>query len=233
VPSTVLDAPRVAAPSPVRVPQPAPSWIGRPVAAPVAGGRRRLPLPVLAAAAVAVAESLGLLALGLAGLDRVVGTSLRPSGGLVAVTLLMLAGWVVLCAGGAASLVDGAGRTLVVSVACGEIALLLVLVVAGMLGVDGVQQLAAPLGAPVPALGLLALAVPLTKLLLAGAPSSSVWVAAGPRPPARRPAVAPGRPLLRRVTVGVIGLALTTIALAGSPADPTVAPAPAAVGTAP
>ena len=53
------------------------------------------------------------------GLDGVFGTGVRPDGLLVAVILTLLAGWVVLCAGGGASLVDGAGRQLIVAVACG------------------------------------------------------------------------------------------------------------------
>jgi hypothetical protein len=241
VPSTVLDAPRVAVPPPARPATPAVRVAaGRPVASPVvppvvARTRRRTPAPVAAAAAVAVVESLGLLALGLTSLDRLFGTALRPSGGLVATTLVLLAAWVVLCAGGGASLVDGAGRTLVLSVAWGEISLLLVLCVAGLFGADGVWLVAVgPLGAlPVPALALLALAVPVTKLLLAGSPSAVAWVAAGPRPRTHRPAPAPGGAALRNVTVGVIGLALTMVALLGSPADQAAAPSTAAVDTVP
>jgi hypothetical protein len=224
VPTAQLDAPGVAP----AVPRPTVTSAGAGPAEATAGPRRVL-LPVLAAGLLAVTESLGLLAMGLAGLDRVVGTALRPSGGPVALTLLLLAGWVVLCAGGGASLVDGAGRTLVVSVACGELVLLVFLAGAGLLGADGARQLAVPLGAPLPACALLALAVPFGKLLLAGAPSSLAWVAAGPRPRVRRPAVAPGRPVLRRATVGLIGVGLTLVALLGSPADPAAAPAGAAV----
>jgi hypothetical protein len=232
VPSTVLDAPRVTVPLPVRPAAPVPVVSVRRAAVPT--GPRTAPLPVLAVAVVAVVESLGLLALGLTSLDHVFGTVVRPSGGLVAFTLVLLAGWVVLCAGGGASLVDGAGRMLVVSVAYGEISLLVVLGLAAILGADGVWLVAVgPLGElPVPALALLALAVPLGKLLLAGAPSALAWVAAGPRPRVRRPAVAPGRPLLRGVTLAVIGLALTSVALLGSPADPATAPTTAAVDSA-
>ncbi|SDY69994.1 hypothetical protein SAMN05661080_04330 [Modestobacter sp. DSM 44400] len=221
MPSTVLDAPRVAVPRPVRPAAPA-----RP---------RTTPLPVVALAGIAVVESLGLLALGLTSLDGVLGTVVRPSGGLVATTLVLLAGWVVLCAGGGASLLDGAGRTLVVSVACGEISLLVVLGLAAALGADGMWLVAVgPLGAlPVPALALLALAVPFSKLLLSGTPSALAWVAAGPRPRTRRPAVAPGRPVLRGATLAVIGLALTSVTLLGSPADAATVPTTAAVDSAP
>ena len=140
----------------------------------------------------------------------------------------------VLCAGGGASLVDGAGRLLLVAVSCGEIALFLVLTVAGVLGVDGVELVVVgPLGAlPVPALTLLALAVPTTKLLLAGSAGATDWLAAGPRPRAQRPALPRQHRVLRGVTLGVIGLALTTFSLVSSPADPAAGPAPAAVDSA-
>ncbi|MCW2577264.1 MAG: conserved rane protein of unknown function [Modestobacter sp.] len=194
-------------------------------------GRRRTPATVAAAGALAVVESLALLAVGLTGLDGLFGTGLRPDGGLVALTLLLLAGWVVLCAGGGASLVDGAGRLLLVAVSCGEIALLLVLAGAGALGVDGVALVApGPLGAlPLPVLTLLAVTVPIVKLLLAGSDATADWLAAGPHPRVHRPAQPPRYRVARGVTVGVIGLALTAFSLVSSPAHPAVEPAPAAV----
>ena len=91
MPTALLDAPRVVPAAP-RAPVP--------VAAPAAQRPRRLPTTVGAAATLAVLEALGLLALGLTSLDGVFGTGVRPDGLLVAVTLLLLAGWVVLCAGG-------------------------------------------------------------------------------------------------------------------------------------
>ncbi|MBY3554709.1 hypothetical protein [Modestobacter lapidis] len=205
-----------------------------PPARPIAR-RPRTPLPVAAAGLLAVVESLALLAVGLTGLDGIFGTALRPDGGLVALTLLLLAAWVVLCAGGGAGLVDGAGRLLLIAVSCGEIALLLVLTVAGVLGVGGVWLVVGgPLGGlPLPALTLLALAVPLTKLLLAGSVAATGWLAAGPRPRAARPALPRRHRVLRGVTVGVIGLALTTFCLVSSPAGPVADPATAAVDTAP
>src|SRR3954454_21540204 len=119
--------------------------------------RRRLPVTVGAAAGPAVLESVRLLALGLTSLDGVLGIGVRPNGVLVAVTLLLLAGWVVLGAAGGAALVDGAGRQLIVSVSCGEIVLLAVLAVAGVFGDDGVRQVVlGSFGAlPLPALALL------------------------------------------------------------------------------
>ena len=218
MPSALLDAPRVVPAAPR-------------AAAPSVERPTRLPATVAAAAALAVLESLGLLALGLTGLDGVFGTGIRPSGLLVAVTLIVLAGWVVLCAGGGASLVDGAGRTLLIAVASGEIVLLLGLAVAGALGADGVWLVVlGPLGAlPVPALALLGLGVPTGKLLLAGAPSAQAWVAAGGRPRARRTAPVVEHRALRGVTLACIGLALTGVALLGAPADTAGSPTTAAV----
>jgi hypothetical protein len=189
---------------------------------------------VAAAGALAVVEAVALLAVGLTGLDGIFGTGVRPDGGLVALALLVLAAWVVLCAGGGASLVDGAGRLLLVAVACGEIGLFLVLTGAGLLGVDGGWQVVVgPLGAlPVPALTLLALAVPTTKLLLAGSVAATDWLAAGPRPQVRQPALPRQHRVLRGVTVGAIGLALTTFCLVSDPASPATGATPAAVDTA-
>ncbi|WP_299956260.1 hypothetical protein [uncultured Modestobacter sp.] len=202
---------------------------------PAAARPRRMPVTVAAAGLLAVCESLGLLAIGLTSLDGVFGVGVRPSGALVAGTLLLLAGWVVLAAGGGASLVDGAGRHLLVALACGEIVVLVVLVVAGLLGADGVWLVAVgPLGAlPVPALALLALAVPTGKLLLAGAPSAGEWVRAGGRPRTVRTAPVVRHRALRGVTVACIGLALTGTALLGAPADPATSPSTVAVTEAP
>jgi hypothetical protein len=236
VPSALLDAPRVvpAVPSAAAAVDPAPVRSAVP-AVPTDGRRPPLPVPVVAAAALAVLESLGLLALGLTSLDGVFGTGVRPSGLLVAVTLLLLAGWVVLCAGGGASLVDGAGRTLMVAVAVGEIVLLLVLAGIGLLGGDGVWLVVmGPLGAlPVPALALLGLGVPTGKLLLAGAPSALAWVEAGGRPRTPRAAPVVEHRALRGITVACIGLALTGVALFGGPADTAATPSTAAVVDAP
>lgn len=228
MPSTVLDAPRVAAPPAVPVCPPAPAGT-----APTAriDTRRRTPLPVAAAGALCVLEALGLLALGLTSLDSIFGTALRPSGALVAVTLLLLAGWVVLAAGGGASLVDGAGRQLIVAVAWGEVAVLAVLLVAALCGADAATLVGG--GLPLPVVTLLGLAVPAVKLLLAASPEAVAWVAAGPRPRARRPALPPERRLLRGVTVAVIGVVLTGVAVLGQPAAPAPAPHPAAVDATP
>ncbi|TWH71520.1 hypothetical protein [Modestobacter roseus] len=212
--SAVLDVPRPAA----RRPAPA---VARPP---------RLPVTVAAAGLLAVVQALGLLALGLAGLDGVFGTGVRPSGALVAGSLLLLAGWVVLAAGGGASLVDGAGRGLLVGVSCAEIVLLVVLGTAGLLGAE--PTVAG--GLPLPGLALVALGVPTGKLLLATSPSAAAWVATGGRPrPARRAVPAVEHRDLRLVTVACIGLALTAVALLGTPAAEAPAPSTAAVVDAP
>ena len=88
----------------------------------------------------------------------------------------------MLCAGSGAALIDGTGRTLLMGVAYAEMALVAVLLV-----VATATHVPNPTSLPVPALGLLALAVPVGKLLLAGAPSAQRWVAAGPRTRVRRP----------------------------------------------
>ena len=222
MPTALLDAPRVVPAAP-RVPAP--------VAAPAAERPRRLPTTVGAAATLAVLEALGLLALGLTSLDGVFGTGVRPDGLLVAVTLLLLAGWVVLCAGGGANLVDGAGRRLLVSVACAELGLLVVLGLAGVLGADGLWVVGlGPLGGlPVPALALLGLGIPTGKLLLATSPSALAWVAAGGRPKAARPVRTVEHRGLRTATVVCIGLALTGVAVLGGPTDTATPPTTASV----
>jgi len=206
------------------------------VPAPVAAGAlsNRLPATVAAAALLAVLQALGLLALGLTSLDGVFGTGVRPDGLQVAVTLLLLAGWVVLCAGGGASVVDGVGRQLMVAMACGELVLLVVATIAAALGGGGVLLVAlGPLGGlPVPALVVLTAGVPITKLLLASAPSTVAWVGSGGRPAAVRAARAPRgveHRALRGGTLACIGLALTGVALLGGPAETPTTPSTAAV----
>ena len=217
MPSALVDAPRV-----VPVPR-APARTDR------------LPLAVVAVAVLTVLESLGLLALGLTSLNGVFGTGTRPDGVLVAVTLLLLAGWVVLCAGGGAAVVDGAGRRLVIAVAGGEIVLLLGLVLAGLLGVDSGWLVAlGPLGAvPGPLLTLLALGLPVAKLLLATAPSTEGWIRAGGRPVVARSAAVAEHRVLRGVTLACIGLALTGVAFLGAQGATPQTPSTAAVVDAP
>jgi hypothetical protein len=176
---------------------------------------RRLPLAVLGAALVGVLEAVALLAVALGGLDGLLGSAAGRSGWLVAAVLVVLAGWIVLCAGSAAAMVDGAGRSLLQGVACAEMALVAVLlVVATTVPLDN------PTPLPLPALGLLALAVPVGKLLLAGAPSAQRWVAQGPRARVRRPDPVRSHRLLATVTLGVIGASLCAVAVLAPVAAP-------------
>src|SRR4051794_13603013 len=90
---------------------------------------RRLPVPIVAAGAIGVLEAIGLLAVALTGLDDVMTAALRPAGWMVAGGLLGLSAWIVLCAGSGAAIIDGAGRKLLVGVACTELVLVAALLV--------------------------------------------------------------------------------------------------------
>ena len=195
--------------------------------APSSTERRRPPAAVLAAAAVGVAEAVALLAGGLTGLDGLLLSPLRPAGPLVAVVLLLLAGWVVLCAGGGVLLIERSGRRVYTAVATMEIALVGALMALALL-TPLFDTL--PVALPLPALVLLALGLPVGKLLLVGAPSVVTWVAQGPRAPARRPEPAVLGMRTRVATLAVIGLALVTVALT-TPVPGASPEAPATAGT--
>ena len=195
--------------------------------APSSPDRRRPPAAVLAAAAVGVTEAVALLAGGLTGLDGLLLSPLRPAGPVVAVVLLLLAGWVVLCAGGGVLLLDRSGRRVYTAVATAEVALVGALVALALL-TPLFDTL--PVGLPLPALALLALGLPVGKLLLAGAPSTVEWVAQGPHPAVRHPEPAAVGPRTRAVTLALIGLALITVALT-TPVPGAAPEAPATVGT--
>lgn len=167
--------------------------------------QRHLPLSVLAAGAVAIIQAVGLLALALQSLDGL----LVSSSGAVAITVLLgLAAWIVLSAGSGATLIDGSGRQLMVGVSIAE------LVLVGMFGLVAVADpMTLPGGLPLPGLLLLAVAVPVGKLLLAGSPSATAWLAAGPRVVETRPDPATAHRGLATVTLGVIGLTLGAVAL--------------------
>ncbi|WNV76382.1 hypothetical protein [Geodermatophilus sp. DSM 44513] len=205
--STVLDAPVAA----------------RPASPP----RRVPPAAVLAAAGTGVLQAVALLAGGLTGLDGLLLSPLRPAGPVVAGLLLLLAGWVVLCAGGGVALLDRSGRRLYTAVATAEVAL-----VGALFAVALTSPLvdALPVGLPLPALALLVLGLPVGKLLLVGAPSVLAWVAQGPRTPQRRPQPAAAGPWTRAATLAVIGLALVAVALA-VPAPGAAPDVPATAGT--
>jgi hypothetical protein len=169
---------------------------------------RRRPATIVAAGSLGVLEAIGLLAVALTGLDGLLSAAVRPEGWMVAGGLVVLAGWIVLCAGSGAAVIDGAGRKLLMGVAYAELVLVaMLLVVATMLPV------ANPTTLPLPALGLLALAVPVGKLLLASAPSAQRWVVAGPRVRARRPDPVQSHRVLATLTLGIIGLSLGAIAV--------------------
>ena len=155
---SVLDVRDPFAPSSVRGPRlPALSLVPAPPTASSTVAPRRLPLTVLAAGAIGILEAVGLMATALSGVHGVLNSPLRPEGWMIVLGLLVLAGWIVLCAGTGAALIDGAGRTLLVNVAYGEIALVAMLaVVATATPLFGTP----PAGIPLPLLALLALAVP-------------------------------------------------------------------------
>jgi hypothetical protein len=193
------------------------------VATPTAITSRRIPLTVVGAGLLAVLEAVGLLAVALAGLDGVLSAAGRSGGWLVAAGLVLLAAWIVLCAGSGAALIDGTGRSLLMGVAYAEMALVAVLLV-----VATATPFHNPTSLPVPALGLLALSVPVGKLLLVGAPSAQRWVSAGPRPRDRRPDPVQAHRLLATLTLGVIGASLCALAvLAPVPAGDVSEPASA------
>ena len=200
---------------------------GTPRTASLSPGRRRPSAAVLAAAAIGVTEAVALLAGGLTGLDGLLLSPLRPAGPVVAVLLLLLAAWVVLCAGGGVLLLDRSGRRVHTAVATAEVALVGALVALTLLSplFDTL-----PVALPLPALALLALGLPVGKLLLAGAPSVVAWVDQGPRAPARRPEPAAAGPRTRVATLAVIGLALLSIALT-TPVPGAAPDAPATAGT--
>jgi len=168
---------------------------------------RRMPVTIASAGLIGVLEAVALLAVALWGLDYAL-TTLRPSGWLVAAGLTFLAGWIVLGAGSAAALIDGAGRRLLMGVACAEIALVsMSMIVATLL------PFPLPTDIPVPAWGVLGLVVPVAKLLLVGAPSARGWIAAGPRTRVRRPDPVQAHRMLATVTLGIIGLSLGAVAM--------------------
>lgn len=181
----------------------------------------RIPLTVVAAGLIGVLEAVGLLAVALTSLDGLLSSPARPAGWIVAGGLVLLAAWIVLCAGSGAALLDGAGRTLLMGVAYAELVL-----VAMLLVIVTALPIPTPGNIPVPALGLVALAVPIGKLLLAGSPSAQRWVAAGPRTRVRRADPVQTHRLLATVTLGIIGLSLTAVAvLAPVPTDGPNSPA--------
>ena len=169
---------------------------------------RRLPAPVLAAGLIAIVEAVGLVALAVSGIDGAL-TATRPPGWVLAVALTVLSGWVVLCAGGGAGLIQATGRTLLVGLAGAEILLAAALLV----GATVVPLFSPPAGRPLPARALAVLSVPVAKVLLAAAPSARQWVADGPRPREQRPDPVAAHRVLATLTLGVIGASLVALAV--------------------
>jgi hypothetical protein len=185
---------------------------------------RRLPLTVVAAAALGVIEALGLLAVGLTGLDTLLLSTSRPHGGIVGAVVLLLATWVVCSAGSGAAMVDGTGRRGFVAVAYAE---LFAVAFVGVAAVAIPLPVPTPANLPLPAVVLMALAVPVAKLLLAGTTSVQAWIAAGPRIRERRPDPVARHRMVATVTMAVIGLGLGAVAIGGPQQD-----GPGGIGTA-
>jgi len=169
---------------------------------------RRLPLTVASAGLIGVLQAVGLMSLALTHLDGLFSAPTRPAGWIVAAGLLMLAAWIVLSAGSGAALIDAAGRTLFLGVAYAELVLVAILLV-----VATALPVPVPGDLPVPLLGLMALAVPVGKLLLANAPTAQQWVAAGPRTRVRRADPVRTHRGLATCTLGLIGLSLAAVAV--------------------
>ncbi|MGY1774803.1 hypothetical protein ACI8AV_03015 [Geodermatophilus sp. SYSU D00804] len=183
------------------------SVLDAPLPAPAPSAPRRWPAAVLALAAVCGLEAAALLAAGLTGLDGLFAAASRPPAPVVVAVLGGLAGWIVLCAGSGLAALEG-GRRLANGLACAEI-----VGVAALFAVSLVTPLVGdlPTTLPLPAVALLALAVPVGKLLLTSAPATLAWAAAVP--PRTRLAAPARHPRLRVATVAVIGVALGVVAL--------------------
>lgn len=180
---------------------------------------RRPPAPVLAAGLIAIVEAVGLVALAVSGIDGAL-TATRPPGWVLAVALTVLSGWVVLCAGGGAGLIEGVGRRLLVGLAGAEIVLVSVLLLVATVA----PVSSPPAGLPLPVLALLVLTVPVGKVLLAGAPSARQWVADGPHPREQRPDPVAAHRLLATLTLGVIGASLVALAVLAPAQAPQAGP---------
>jgi hypothetical protein len=182
----------------------------RPAVATTPTAPRRVPATVVAAGLLGITEAVGLLAASLTSLDGVLASATRPAGWVVAAGLVVLAGWIVLAAGGAAAIIDGSGRRLLIAVSCAEVCLVAMV---GVVAVTVPLPVALPTGLPLPALLLVAFAVPVGKLLLADAPSAKSWVAAGPRIRETRPDPVAAHRVLATLTLGVIAVALGALAV--------------------
>ena len=195
----------------------------RPVPASSTSAARRLPPAVAAAGLVGILEAVGLLAVAVSGITGVL-TTVRPTGWVLAVGLGVLASWVVLCASGGVGLIEGNGRTMLMGLACAEIAL-----VTGVLALGtALPSFTPPAGLPLPVLVVLVLAVPVVKLLLAATPSARQWVVSGPRVRVRRADPVAAHRMLATVTLAAIGLSLGALAVLVPAQGPDAGPGAAA-----
>ena len=216
---SVLDVRDTLAPSSVRLP--------RTGAAEVASvPLRRVPLAALAGGLLAVLEAVALLATGLTRIDAVLSSAVRPPGLAVAAGLVVLAGWIVLSAVGGAALIDGADRRLVVRTSLLE---LFVVAAAGAVAVVVPVPAALTAGLPLPALFAVAVSLPVAKLLLVDAAPARRWVAQGPRVRPSRPDPVAGHRVLCTLTLGVIALGLSAVAVLAPVQDGVGAPASSVV----
>ena len=184
---------------------------------------RRRPMTVVAAGAIGILQAVALLAVAVSGIDGVLSTT-RPSGSTLALGLTVLAAWVVLCAGSGAGLIEGTGRRLLVGLAYTEITVVALLLVVATV----VPVVTPPAGLPLPALALLVLAVPVTKLLLSATPSARQWVADGPITRVQRPDPVAAHRVLATVTLGIIGISLGALAVLAPVQAPDGGPGAAA-----
>ncbi|RZU34432.1 hypothetical protein [Blastococcus saxobsidens] len=221
--TSVLDVRDTIAPPHVRVPR-----VGDAPGATEAVARLRwVPLNALAAGLLAVLQAVGLLAVGLTQIDGVLSAAVRPPGLVVVGGLVALAGWIVLSAGGGAALIDGASRRLVVRTSAVELA---VVALAGAAAVVVPVPGALTAGLPLPLVFAVAVSLPVTKLLLADSASARRWVAQGPRVRVRQgPDPVAGHRVLCTLTLGVIALGLSGLALLTPVPNPVDAPASSVV----
>lgn len=194
---------------------------------------RHAPVAAVVAALAGLLEGVALLAAALTGLEGLLASAHRASGPVVVAVLPLLSAWIVLAAWGGATVLDGAGRRLFTGLAWAEIGLVATVLVAEVIR----PTLGHLVGSvPLPLVALTALAVPVGKLLLGTAPSTTRWTAQGPRIREERPDPAVTHRRLCTGTLAVIGLALAAIAAVGptgvhagaatGPVSSTTTPAP-------
>ena len=171
---------------------------------------RRVPVAALAGGLLAVLEAVGLLATGISRTDVVLSSAVRPPGLVVAAGLVVLAGWIVLSAIGGAALIDGADRRLVVRTSLLELA---VVAAAGAYAVVVPVPAVLTPGVPLPVAFAAAVSIPVAKLLLVDTVAARRWVAQGPRVRPSRPDPVAGHRAVCTLTLGVLALGLSALAV--------------------